>query len=112
MRRPRAGLRRFGPGRAASDSGTRAPGDACVERTIRLTAAAVALSCAGGTWADASGMGMGRMRGPTFLRQLFPPTLIMQHQSDIGLTGAQRDAITKEMTDTQKAVLDLRWQLE
>jgi Spy/CpxP family protein refolding chaperone len=83
-----------------------------MRRTIRLTAAAFALSCAGATCADAGGMGMGRLRGPTFLRQLFPPTLIMQHQSDIGLTAAQRDAITKEMTDTQKAVLDLRWQLE
>src|SRR5262245_65867322 len=106
MRRPRAGLRRFGPGRAASDSGTRAPGDACMRRTIRLTAAAFALSCAGVTWADASGMGMGRMRGPTFLRQLFPPTLIMQHQSDIGLTEAQPHAITKEKTDNQTAVID------
>jgi Spy/CpxP family protein refolding chaperone len=36
----------------------------------------------------------------------------MQHQTEIGLTPAQRDEMTKEMTDTQKAVLDLRWQLE
>jgi Spy/CpxP family protein refolding chaperone len=73
--------------------------------------AAFALSCAGGLPVHA-GMGMGRMRGPAFLHELFPPSLIMQHQSDIGLTDAQRDAITKEMTDVQKAVVDLRWQLE
>ena len=83
-----------------------------MRHTIQLTAAAFALSCASTTYADASGMGMGRMRGPAFLRQLFPAMLIMQHQGDIGLTAAQRDAITKEMTDTQKAVVDLRWQLE
>jgi Spy/CpxP family protein refolding chaperone len=79
---------------------------------IRLTVAAFALSCAGSPWAHAGGMGMGRMRGPAFLRQLFPPSLIMEHQGDIELTDAQRQAITKEMTDTQKAVVDLRWQLE
>ena len=36
----------------------------------------------------------------------------MRQQSDIGLTAAQREAITKEMADAQKAVLDVRWQLE
>ena len=55
---------------------------------------------------------MGPRRGPAFLRQLFPPSLIMRQQSDIGLTQAQREAITKEMTDAQKAMLDVRWQLE
>jgi Spy/CpxP family protein refolding chaperone len=83
-----------------------------MRRAIRVTSLVVALSCGGAVWAQAGGMGMGRMRGPAFLRTLFPPTLIMQHQSEIGLTAAQRDAITKEMTETQKAVLDLRWQLE
>jgi Spy/CpxP family protein refolding chaperone len=83
-----------------------------MKQTIRLTAGVFCLWCASALWAEAGGMGMGRMRGPAFLRQLFPPVLIMQHQSDIALTSAQRDEITKEMTDMQKAVLDLRWQLE
>jgi Spy/CpxP family protein refolding chaperone len=83
-----------------------------MRRALRVTSLVVALSCGGAVWAQAGGMGMGRMRGPAFLRSLFPPTLIMQHQSEIGLTPAQRDSITKEMTETQKAVLDLRWQLE
>jgi Spy/CpxP family protein refolding chaperone len=83
-----------------------------MKHPIRLTALVFCLSCASALWAEAGGMGMGRMRGPAFLRQLFPPMLIMQHQSDIGLTSAQRDAITKEMIEMQKAVLELRWQLE
>jgi Spy/CpxP family protein refolding chaperone len=83
-----------------------------MRRTIRLTLAACALSCTAPTWVEAGGMGMGHMRGPAFMHQLFPPTMIMQHQSDIGLTAAQRDAITKEMTDAQQAVTGLRWQLE
>jgi Spy/CpxP family protein refolding chaperone len=52
------------------------------------------------------------MRPPAFLRELFPPQLIMRHQSEIGLTDAQRQAITKEMTAAQSEVVELRWKLE
>ena len=76
-------------------------------RTIRLAAVAIALSCAA-----AKAGPMGQRRGPAFLRQLFPPSLIMRQQGDIGLTAAQREAITKEMAEAQKAMLDVRWQLE
>ena len=78
-------------------------------RTIRLAAVAIALSC---TAIAAKAGPMGQRRGPAFLKQLFPPSLIMRQQSDIGLTAAQREAITKEMAETQKAILDVRWQLE
>jgi Spy/CpxP family protein refolding chaperone len=57
-------------------------------------------------------MGPGRMGPPSFLRQLFVPAVIMEHQTDIGLSDEQRQAISKEMNETQKQVLDLRWQLE
>lgn len=57
-------------------------------------------------------MDMGRRRGPTFLRQLFLPTVVMRHQSDIGLSDAQRDAITAEMNQTHEQAVALRWQLE
>ncbi len=77
--------------------------------TIRLTVAAFALSC---TAAQAGVMGPGRGRGSGFLRQLFPPSLIMQHQSDLGLTDAQRTAITKAITDTERDAVEIRWQLE
>jgi Spy/CpxP family protein refolding chaperone len=76
-------------------------------RTIRLAAVAIALSCAA-----AKAGPMGQRRGPAFLRQLFPPSLIMRQQGDIGLTAAQREAMTKEMAEAQKAMLDVRWQLE
>jgi len=54
-------------------------------------------------------MGMGP---PAFLKELFLPGLVMEHQRDIGLTPEQRDAITKEMTATHQKVLQLRWELE
>ncbi len=75
--------------------------------TIRLAAIAIALSCA-----PAGAGPMGTRRGPAFLRQLFPPSLIMRQQADLGITPAQREAITKELTDAQKAMLDVRWELE
>ena len=80
--------------------------------TIRLTAVAFALSCAGATATRADDMGMGHGHGPEFLRQLFPPSAIMEHQRDLDLSEAQRDAITKAIADAQKDVLDVRWQLE
>src|SRR5262245_65262342 len=49
---------------------------------------------------------------PAFLKELFLPSLVMEHQRDIGLTPEQRDAITKEMTATHQKVLQLRWGLE
>jgi len=83
-----------------------------MRRVTRSTAVVLALACAGGLVAHAQAPSGRRMREPAFLHELFPPTLIMQHQSDIGLTDAQRDAITKEMADVQKATVDLRWQME
>jgi Spy/CpxP family protein refolding chaperone len=57
-------------------------------------------------------MGMGRRRGPTFLRQLFVPTVVMRNQTEIGLSDAQREAITAEMNETHERTVALRWQLE
>ena len=53
-----------------------------------------------------------RMGPPAFLRQLFLPTVVMQHQSEIGLTDAQRKAITDDMAATEKKVLEVRWSIE
>jgi len=52
------------------------------------------------------------MRRPAFLGHVFQPDLIMRHQSDIDLTPAQREAITKAMSETQQKVVDLQWQFE
>jgi len=50
--------------------------------------------------------------GPSFLENVFPPGLIMHHQTDIGLTDAQREAITKQMEEAQKAMVTLQWDVE
>ena len=57
-------------------------------------------------------MDMGRSRGPSFMRQLFLPTMVMRYQTEIGLTDAQRTTITNQLTEAHKRVVDLRWQLE
>ncbi len=62
--------------------------------------------------AHADEMSGASMGPPAFLRELFLPGLVMEHQRDIGLTAEQRDAITKEMTATHQKVLELRWGLE
>ncbi len=84
-------------------------------RTIRLAVTAIALSCAlpcpGVPPAHGEMMRGGRRR-PEFLRQLFPPQLIMQHQGDIGLRDDQRRTITREMAVAEKGLIDVRWQLE
>ena len=52
------------------------------------------------------------MGPPAFLRELFVPELIMRYQEDIALGAGQRDAITREMTDAQKKLVDFQWQFE
>jgi Spy/CpxP family protein refolding chaperone len=78
----------------------------------RTLAAIVLLLLAAGAVRAEPMMGMGRRRGPTFLRQLFVPTDVMRHQTEIGLTDAQREAITGEMNQTHERTVALRWQLE
>ena len=58
------------------------------------------------------GLGEPHMGPPAFLRELFVPALVMQHQREIELTDEQRAAITREMTATQQKILELRWRLE
>lgn len=44
--------------------------------------------------------------------RLFSPELVMEHQATIGLTPAQRDAMTEELDKTQAELVRLQWQLE
>jgi Spy/CpxP family protein refolding chaperone len=81
-----------------------------MRRVIQVLVGVAALG--GVAAAEHDMIGPGRMGPPSFLRQLFVPSIIMEHQTDIGLSDEQRQAISKEMNDTQKQVLDLRWQLE
>lgn len=49
---------------------------------------------------------------PPFMSQLYPPKLVMEHQSEIGLRPAQAEAIKKAMGETQAKLVDLQWKLD
>jgi len=64
---------------------------------------------------DMGGPGMvggGPPGPPSFLNQVFPPAVVMQHQQEIGLRPTQADAIKKAMTEAQAQLVDLQWELE
>ena len=44
-------------------------------------------------------------------RNFFPPELVMQHQSEIGLQDAQRTALTSALQQAQAKFMDLQWKL-
>jgi len=71
--------------------------------SLQATAQPMAASMEGGP----PGMG-----GPHFIENVFTPGLIMRHQTDIDLTDAQREAITKQMEETQKSLVTLQWDVE
>jgi len=73
---------------------------------------AVALALSFAVAAGAQELGGPHMRPPAFLQQLYVPALVMAHQHEIDLTPAQRDAISRDMSETQKKVLELRWSLD
>ena len=48
---------------------------------------------------------------PAFMRSLYPPELVMQHQQEIALEKEQRKAITAAISETQAAVVEIQWEL-
>jgi Spy/CpxP family protein refolding chaperone len=44
-------------------------------------------------------------------RNFFPPELVMQHQSEIGLQEAQRTSLTSALQQAQAKFMDLQWKL-
>jgi Spy/CpxP family protein refolding chaperone len=44
-------------------------------------------------------------------RNFFPPELVMQHQSEIGLQDSQRTALTSAIQQAQSKFMDLQWKL-
>src|SRR5437867_5907236 len=50
--------------------------------------------------------------GDPIAENLFPPELIMQHQSDIGLTEEQRNALIAEVQKAQERFSDLQQRLQ
>jgi Spy/CpxP family protein refolding chaperone len=64
------------------------------------------------------GAALGLQPGPpglgplSILQNMYPPGLIMRHETEIGLTEAQREAITKQMEDAQKSLVSLQWEVQ
>jgi Spy/CpxP family protein refolding chaperone len=56
--------------------------------------------------------GPGRGGPPRFMSQLYPPTMVMQSQDEIGLSDVQRDRIKAAMVDAERELTDDRWALE
>jgi len=50
--------------------------------------------------------------GDPLAENLFPPELVMQHQSDIGLTAEQRNALIAEVQKAQERLNDLQQRLQ
>ena len=44
-------------------------------------------------------------------RNLFPPELVMQHQTEIGLQDSQRAALTSAIQQAQTKFMDTQWKL-
>ena len=70
----------------------------------------------GAASAGAQGMPPGDRRpgpgGPDdFGRNFFPPELVMQHQSEIGLQDSQRAALTSAVQQAQAKFMDTQWKL-
>ncbi len=82
-------------------------------------AAAAPLWAQGGPPPDPRGAGMtgaerqfGPPAPPAFLKDVFPPKLVMEHQQEIGLTSAQVEAIKQAMTQAQQQLVDIEWRLD
>ncbi len=49
---------------------------------------------------------------PPFMRNFFPPELVMQNQRAISLRKDQRKAITKAIQSTQSETIELQWEMQ
>lgn len=87
-------------------------------KTMVATVAILGLTLAAGVaTADmergrAGGPGMMPPGPPPFLRQVFPPKMVMEHQRELELRPEQIAAIKQAMNETQTQLNDLQWQLD
>lgn len=44
--------------------------------------------------------------------RVFPPELVMDHQGELGIDPAQKDAILKEVSQSQSEMVHLQWDLQ
>jgi len=49
--------------------------------------------------------------GEDWGRNFFPPELVMQHQSEIGLQESQRASLTSAIQQAQSKFMDMQWKL-
>jgi Spy/CpxP family protein refolding chaperone len=78
----------------------------------RVLLAATVLAWVSPARADPEMMGGGSPPGPPpFMRQVFSPKLVMEHQQEIGLRPAQVEAIKRAMNEAQQQLVDLEWRL-
>src|ERR1043166_4485708 len=78
----------------------------------RVLLAATVLAWVSPARADPEMMGGGSPPGPPpFMRQVFSPKLVMEHQQEIGLRPAQVEAIKHAMNEAQQQLVDLEWRL-
>ena len=70
-----------------------------------MTALALVLPCAGVSAQEPS------LQDDPIFAALFPPDLIMQHRSEIGLTDEQRDAISRLLQDVEGRVRRMQREL-
>jgi Spy/CpxP family protein refolding chaperone len=49
--------------------------------------------------------------GEDWARNFFPPELVMQHQSEIGLQDSQRASLTSAIQQAQSKFMDMQWKL-
>lgn len=54
----------------------------------------------------------GRPAAPSFMKELYPPQLIMRNQFEIGIDDAQRQAILTSTRDARNAIEPIQWDLQ
>ncbi len=67
---------------------------------------------AGGPGGGMPGRGRPGMGRPELLDNLFPPSAVMRHASEIELTADQREAIQRAIDEAQSTLTRQRWEIE
>jgi Spy/CpxP family protein refolding chaperone len=84
-------------------------------RSIRVLSILALAFVLGAATLGAQGQPMGQRQlsgGPDdWGRNFFPPELVMQHQTEIGLQDSQRASLTSAIQQAQSKFMDMQWKL-
>ena len=82
-------------------------------RVLSILALAFVLGAANLAAQGAPPMGQRQLSGgpDDWGRNFFPPELVMQHQTEIGLQDAQRTALTSAVQQAQAKFMEVQWKL-